>query len=196
MGTNSYFNRRTRKWAPTSYRQRQYNSEMVGAHTDYQIRKENKKRPEKGSKMQFLEAYETIGYEAAKEQINARFGKEVFTDEIIIDWLGLKKKILEAYKKGTIKSAYEKACKINEKLSYQLLTDKIIMEWFEFKENILDAYKKGKVEDAYKKADEINKEVGYPLVKKEYIDKWIEEERKKESKEANQENTGENDGSR
>ena len=78
----------------------------------------------------------------------------------------------------------------------EVFNDETIIGWFEFKQNILDAYKKGKIEDAYKKADEINAEVGYPLVKKEYIDKWIEEERKKESKEVNQKNTGENDGSR
>ena len=40
MGNNKYYDRRTGKWAPTSYKQRQFNSEMVGAHTDYQIRRE------------------------------------------------------------------------------------------------------------------------------------------------------------
>lgn len=92
MGTNSYFNKRTRKWAPTSYRQRQYNSEIVAAHTDYQIRQKNKKEPEKGSKLQFLELYEKIGYEAAKEQINSRFDREVFTDEILKKWIEERKK--------------------------------------------------------------------------------------------------------
>ena len=60
MGTNTYFDRRTGKWAPTSYKQRQRNSELVGAYTDYQMRQKDKKEPEKGSKLQFLEAYKKI----------------------------------------------------------------------------------------------------------------------------------------
>lgn len=75
------------------------------------------------------------GYYSAKKLVNNKFDREVYTDEILISWLGIEqpiKRILDAYKKGKVEDAYEVASCINKKVGYDLYTkeaiDKLIME--------------------------------------------------------------------
>ena len=129
----SYYDRRTRKWAPTNYAQRKLNSEKVGAYTDFLIRQKNKKNiVTKGLRQVFLEEYQKNGYQLAKELINKNLGKEVYTDEILISWLGIeqpRKKIFEAYKKGRIEDAYKFADEINEKIGCLVIKKETVSSW-------------------------------------------------------------------
>lgn len=130
---NRYYNKSSGKWAPTNYAQRHLNSEKVGAYTDFLIRQKNKKNiVTKGLRQVFLEEYQKNGYQLAKELINKNLGKEVYTDEILISWLGIeqpRKKIFEAYKKGRIEDAYKFADEINEKIGCLVIKKEMVDLW-------------------------------------------------------------------
>ena len=142
----SYYDRRTRKWAPTNYAQRHLNSEKVGAYTDFLIRQKNKKNiVTKGLRQVFLEEYQKNGYQPAKELINKNHGKEDYTDEIFITWLGIeapRRSIYEAYKKGSIDDAYAKADEINKKIGHPVIKKEVVDLWI--KEEIEKENKKAK----------------------------------------------------
>lgn len=54
-------------------------------------KEERKRKPKppivKGPRTEFLEKYKVEGYDKAKEAINSRFGKEVYNDIILKQWI-------------------------------------------------------------------------------------------------------------
>lgn len=80
-----YYNKRSGRWAPSSYKQRQLHNERIGWYTDRQIRETEKTESEKGPKALFLEELKN-GYESAKKLIRNKYGENTFSDEILEKW--------------------------------------------------------------------------------------------------------------
>ena len=126
---SKFYNKKNGRWAPTFYVQRLMNNEIAGYHTDAMIRQQYKKAPQKGIKTIFLEEYEKNGYESAKKLVNDRFETEVYSDIILLGWLGIdaKKEIINAYNQNfNYEDAYKIAEEINEKIKYSVLSRALV----------------------------------------------------------------------
>lgn len=130
------------KYRPSAEKRAQIGLENIFKSMEREERRKKDQMPKSkkyGVKQVFIEDYEKDGYESAKKNANAKFGREVYTDEMLITWLGIeapRKSIFEAYKNGTIEDAYAKADEINEKIGHIVIKKETVDTWIkEEKEN-------------------------------------------------------------
>lgn len=75
-------------YKPNGYRRARAVLEKVFKEMDRESRKGMTKNEKvKGPRAEFLEKYKVEGYDKAKETINSRFGKEVYNDSILKQWI-------------------------------------------------------------------------------------------------------------
>ena len=113
---NRYINDRTGKFGPDAYYQRKIHHEQICSLTDVMMHRKEKRVKQNGPREVFLQEYEKNGYNSAKKMITDRLGKEVYTDVILMGWIGIDpiKTIFEAYRKeNRIEDAYKAANKLN-----------------------------------------------------------------------------------
>ena len=92
-------------------------------------RKHNTTTVVKGKKTIFLEEYGKNGYESAKKLVNDGFDTEVYSDIILLGWLGIdvKKEIINAYyQNSNYEDAYKIAEEINERIEYSVLNRELV----------------------------------------------------------------------
>lgn len=139
------------KYRPSAEKRAQIGLENVFKSMEREERRKKDQMPKSkkyGVKQVFIEDYEKNGYESAKKNANAKFGREVYTDEMLITWLGIeapRKSIFEAYKNGTIEDAYAKADEINEKIGCLVIKKEMVDLWIA--EEIEKEKKKAKTSD-------------------------------------------------
>ena len=133
--------------------------ESVFRDMEYLQRKEKEIVPKEqisGIKNLFLEEYYKNKYFSAKKCVNDKFGREIYTDEILLSWLGIeqpRKIIFDASKEG-IENAYKKAEEINEKIGDIVIKKETVDLWIkeeQEKENNKQRKNRDRDEDDYAK---------------------------------------------
>lgn len=75
-------------YRPNGYKRAREGLEKMFVRMDREA-KQRMDKPEKvkGPRKKFLEKYKVEGYDKAKEMINSKFGKEVYKDSILKQWI-------------------------------------------------------------------------------------------------------------
>ena len=129
---NRYINDRTGKFGPDAYYQRKMHHEQICSLTDVMMHRKEKRVRQNGLREIFLQEYEKNGYKSAKKMINDRLGKDVYSDIILMSWIGIDpiKTIFEAYRKeNKIEDAYGAANKLNRNIGSPVIGKKDVDLW-------------------------------------------------------------------
>ena len=147
---NRYINDRTGKFGPDAYYQRKMHHEQICSLTDVMMHKKEKRVRQNGLREVFLQEYERNGYNSAKKMINDRLGKEVYSDIILMGWIGIDpiKTIFEAYRKeNRIEDAYKVANKLNRNIGSPVIRKEDVDLWIAEESKRLIQEEKGKDEE-------------------------------------------------
>lgn len=75
-------------YKPSGYKRAREGLKKIFERMDREeIKRKPKPKAVKGPRAEFLKKYKVEGYDEAKEAINSRFGKEVYNDTILKQWI-------------------------------------------------------------------------------------------------------------